>query len=377
MFNVIILGLASFLGDVASEMIYPLLPLYLTAALGAGPAILGLIEGVAESIASLLKVSSGTLSDRLGRRKPLAIGGYAGSAIGKALLAFSTSWPWVFWARTVDRFGKGIRTAPRDALIAESTDPAIRGRAFGLHRTMDTLGAVVGIVLAYILMTGERLTYRTIFLVAVIPAAMSALMVAFARETPTKPAAPLRDLAIEWRQLDPRIRLFLGIAVLFTLGNSSNAFLLLRADDLGLDAGRVILLYLLYNVIYAAASYPAGSLSDRIGRKRLLIAGYLCYGLVYYGMAWHTSPGRLWFLFGLYGLYSGLTEGVEKALLADFAPKDRRGTVLGLHATLVGVTLFPASLIAGFLWSLLGSAAPFFFGGFTALLSALTLALLL
>ena len=374
MFNVIITGITSFLTDISSEMIYPLLPLYLTTQLGASPAIVGLIEGIAESLASLLKVFSGYISDRVQRRKGLAMLGYASSTVGKLLLYLSTSWVWVLGGRIVDRFGKGVRTAPRDALIADSTAEERRGRAYGLHRALDTAGAVVGVGLAYYFLTAYRGDYKAVFLYSLIPAALGVAVLSLARETRVvKAAASNRPLSFNWSALPARLKAFLAVVLLFTLGNSSNQFLLLRAKNLGFTPESVLLLYMAYNVIYALFSYPAGRLSDRVGRKSLLVAGYIFYGLVYFGFALVREASHLWPLFAAYGLYIALTEGVQKALMADLAPVELRATLIGLHATFVGIGLFPASFLAGVLWNAFGAAAPFYFGGAMGLLAALGL----
>ncbi|MDI3279970.1 MAG: MFS transporter, partial [Bacillota bacterium] len=362
--NVFLLGLTSLLTDISTEMVYPLLPLFLTATLGASPAVVGLIEGIAESLASLLKVFSGYLSDLWRRRKPMAIAGYASSTAGKLLLYLATSWWWVLAGRAIDRFGKGIRTAPRDALIADSSPAAKRGRYFGLHRMLDTLGAAGGVLAAYFLLSAQPGSYRRIFLLSLLPAFLGVLILFFVREkAPTKepsqaeaaeqkaagPQAGPSVLRLRWSELNPRLRAFLLFTFLFTLGNSSNQFLLLRARHLGFAPAAVLLAYLLYNLVYALVSYPAGRLSDRVGRKHLLVAGYATYGLVYLGFALSSQSWQVWALFALYGLYIGLTEGVEKALVADVAPAELRATLIGLHATLVGLGLFPASLLAGLL----------------------------
>ena len=374
MFNVIITGITSFLTDISSEMIYPLLPLYLTTQLGASPAIVGLIEGIAESLASLLKVFSGYISDRVQKRKGLAMLGYASSTVGKFLLFLSTSWVWVLGGRVVDRFGKGVRTAPRDALIADSTAKERRGRAFGLHRALDTAGAVVGVGLAYYFLTTRQGDYKAVFLYSLIPAALGVAVLSLARETKAvKATASERPLSFNWSALPTRLKAFLAVVLLFTLGNSSNQFLLLRAKNLGFPPASVLLLYMAYNIIYALFSYPAGRLSDRIGRKSLLVAGYIFYGLVYFGFALVREASYLWLLFAAYGLYIALTEGVQKALMADLAPVELRATLIGLHATFVGIGLFPASFLAGVLWDAFGAPAPFYFGGAMGLLAALGL----
>jgi MFS family permease len=381
MFNIIILGLTSFFTDVASEMVYPLVPFFLTVKLGASPAVLGVIEGIAESLASLLKIFSGYISDRLKNRKGLTIVGYASSAFGKVMLYLAAGWGMVLGGRVVDRLGKGIRTAPRDALIADSSVEGKRGTAFGLHRALDTGGAVVGVLLAYFFFTrfaqGE---YTPVFLWSLIPAAIGVLLLFFVREAKSKAGKEARLPSLRWSILPRKLQLFLVIALIFTLGNSSNTFLLLRANNLGFTPALAILLYLVYNVVYGLASYPAGRLSDRIGRKTLLVAGYAFYGLVYLGFALVNLPSQawiLWTLFGFYGLYIGFTDGVEKALVSDLAPADLRATAIGLHATIVGIGLFPASFIAGQLWDRIAPSAAFYFGGGMGLLAAVGLMLVL
>ncbi len=370
MFNIILLGITSLLSDISSEMVYPILPIYLVSVLGATPAILGLIEGIAESLASLLKVFSGYFSDKIRRRKPFAILGYTSSSLGKFLLYISTSWLYVLAGRTIDRFGKGIRTAPRDALIADSSQQGKRGAAFGLHRAMDTVGAAIGVLLAYFLITHYRGNFKDIFLFSLIPAFLGVVFLFFVREKREKKEEIEEKLRFSWKTLDKRLKLFLIFTFLFTLGNSSNQFLLLRAKNLGSPVQLVILFYLVYNLVYASVSYPASRLSDKIGRKKLLVLGYLFYGLVYLGFAINNSLTNFWLLFGLYGLYIGFTEGVEKALVSDIAPLELRATAIGLHATLVGIGLLPASLFAGLLWKIFGAQAPFYFGGITGVVSS-------
>jgi MFS family permease len=391
-FNVIVTGIASLLTDISTEMVYPLIPLYLSA-LGAPPAILGVIEGFSESTASVLKVFSGWFSDKLRRRKPVAIAGYAGSTVGKLLLYASSSWGLVFAGRMVDRFGKGVRTAPRDALIADSMPEGKRGKAFGLHRAMDSLGAAVGVAIAIWLVSnvGHNLLphdYQHVFLISLIPAVLGVAALLFIREHRKETAA--RKLPrLSWRGLPTKLRWFLFVVTLFALGNSSNQFMILRAKNLGLSVLAALAAYLLYNIVYSLLSYPFGHLSDRIGRKRLLVAGYTFYGLVYAGFAAVPPLGirvssfvippqaAVWLLFALYGVFSALNEGLEKALVADIAPADQRGTFVGLHSTLTGVGLLPASLLAGGLWSLFGAPAPFWFGGALGLLAAVGLAIVL
>ena len=380
MFNVIILGLTSFFTDISTEMIYPLIPFFLTTTLGASPAILGIIEGVAESVASLLKVVSGYISDKFRNRKVLAITGYTSSTFGKFLLYAANSWGFVFAGRVVDRLGKGIRTAPRDALIADSTDEKKRGMAFGLHRALDTTGAAIGVLLAYFFLTQYAGEYTKVFLWSLVPAAIGVFLLFFAREKTKQHIGQAKPPSLRWKILPRKLQLFLIVALIFTLGNSSNTFLLLRANGLGFTPAAAILLYLVYNIVYGIVSYPAGKLSDRIGRKRLLVAGYTFYGLVYLGFALVSAPSHawiLWGLFGLYGLYSGFTDGIEKALIADLAPANVRATAIGLHATILGIGLFPASFIAGELWQHIGPAAAFYFGGGMGIIAAVGLLLVL
>lgn len=381
MVNVILLGLVSLLTDVSSEMVYPLIPLFLTERLGAGPAVVGLIEGAAESLASLLKVVSGHLSDRSGRRKPLAVIGYGLATIGKLLLFLANAWGLVLAGRMVDRFGKGIRTAPRDALIADSVPPERLGRAFGLHRALDTLGATTGVLGAYLFIHFGA-DMRLAFLWALVPAVLALVFFLPVRDRPRDrphdqprygPHDRLRSDAgnrLRWGELDQGLKAFLLLAFLFTLGNSSNQFLLLRARNLGATTDTVILLYLVYNLVYTLFSYPAGRLSDRLGRGPVLVMGHLTFALVYAGFAVTSGGPALWALFAAYGLYSAATESVARALLVERAPASIRATVLGLHATLVGAALFPASLLAGALWEAMGPAAPFWFGAGAGALTA-------
>lgn len=370
--NVAILGLVSFLTDVSSEMVYPLLPLYMTVKLGVGPAIVGLVEGIAESLASLVKVASGYFSDRTRQRKSITIAGYSCSSVGKVLFYVSTSWSWVLGGRIVDRFGKGIRTAPRDALISESIPAGYAGRAFGLHRAMDTLGAVLGASLAFFLLVYYEGDYQQVFMVSLVPALLGVAVLFAVREV-RKPDGVGKKFRLGWGALDGRLKVFLLIIFLFSLGNSSNQFLILRAKDLGLTVTTSILLYVVFNLVHAASSYPLGRLSDSVGRKGLLIFGYAAYGAVYLGFALVPSKTYLWGLFAMYGLYLGATEGVEKAFISDLAPGHLKATMMGVHATLVGIGLLPASLIAGLLWSSLGPPLPFLFGSIAGFSAALAL----
>jgi MFS family permease len=374
MFNIIILGITSLLTDISSEMIYPILPAFLVGTLGASPAILGLIEGIAESVASVLKVFSGYWSDKIKRRKPFTIFGYTNSALGKLFLYFSSSWLYVLFGRIIERFGKGVRTAPRDALIVESASSAKRGAAFGLHRSLDALGAVGGVILAYIFVVYYKDNIRHIILISLIPASLGVLFLFLVKEKKnTETKAVKNKLELKWKILDKRLKLFLIFTFLFTLGNSSNQFLLLKAQKAGNPLSTVILLYLVYNISRVVFTYPASRLSDKIGRKRVLVLGYLFYAMVYLGFAANTSLAVFWVLFGIYGMYMGFTEGVEKALVTDIAPGELKATAIGLHATLVGIGLFPASLLAGMLWKFFGPQATFYFGGVMGIIASIGL----
>jgi MFS family permease len=354
--TIILLGLTSLLTDISSEMVYPLLPFFLTATLGAGPAALGLIEGIAESSSSILKLVSGMLSDRIRRKRIFAILGYGASAAGKAVLYVAGSWTVVFGGRLLDRIGKGIRTAPRDALIAENAAQGGAGKAFGLHRAMDTAGAAIGVILAWWFLTTRPGDYTTVIFWSIVPAVLGVVLLFFVTERAGAAMQKQVRLA-RWHALSPSLRRFLIVALIFSLGNSSNTFLLLRAAGFGFTPATIVLLYLVYNLSYALLSYPAGHLSDAIGRRTIVTVGYLLYAGVYAGFAW-LGPGSgswvPWVLFSVYGVYSAATDGVEKALIAELAPSDLRASAIGLHAMIVGAGLFPASLLAGVIWSATG-----------------------
>jgi MFS family permease len=383
--NVWVLGVTSFLTDVSSEMIINLLPLFLANVLGAGTAVVGLIEGLAESTASLFKVFSGWLSDRLGRRKWLTVTGYGLSTLAKPFLYLANSWTWVLGVRFADRVGKGIRTAPRDALIADSTGEDRRGLSFGFHRAMDTAGAFCGLLIAAGVVWGRqasggvlhRATFQTVVLLSIIPAALAVLVLAGgAREVPGRTGGGERP-SFTLKGFETRFRGFLLIVVLFTLGNSSDAFLVLRAQERGLSVLAVMGALLALNLTYTLVSGPAGVLSDRIGRRRVIISGWLLYGMVYLGFAFAGTGWQVWLLYAVYGVYYGVTEGVVRALVADMVSSERRGTAYGLLNAVVGATAFPASVVAGVLWQGAGTwkgfgpAAPFLFGAGLALVAAL------
>lgn len=375
--NLVVLGLISCFSDISSEMVYPLIPLYLTAAFGATPAMIGIVEGFAESVAGLLKVFSGYLSDRFQQKKALAFGGYAAGVLYKIALLFSGSWTGILGARVIDRFGKGVRTTPRDVMVAESAGESGMGQAFGIHKMLDMAGSAIGILLAFILVRRVGSDgYRTVFAVSIIPISFSLLLFFLIHEKKGRHEVAPRERF--WRnisRLDGRFKLYLTVTFLFTLGNSSNSFLLLRASDIGFDDSDMILLYFLYNVIASALAIPCGKLSDKIGRKRVLVWGYLTFSLVYFGFAFCNTKLMMALIFVIYGGYTAMTAGAERTFIVEAAPPQLKGTMLGLHSMLAGIALLPASVIAGLLWDGIGAAAPFIFGGGLSLLSAVILVL--
>jgi len=370
--------------DISSEMVIYILPLFLANSLGVRTSIIGLIEGIAEATASVLKLFSGWLSDKVGGRKWLAVAGYGLSAITKPFFLIADSWTMVAGVRWVDRVGKGIRTAPRDALVADSVPQETRGLAFGFHRAMDTAGAMLGILIAALVVwlvqknaavLAEN-TFRLVVWISILPAFLAVLSLALgAREVAVKGqrAAPKFAFSI----LGKPFLVFLTIVSVFTLGNSSDAFLVLRAQNLGVTVTGILLMLAMFNLIYSLVSTPAGALSDRIGRKRLIVGGWLVYAAIYFGFALAQAAWQAWLLYAAYGLYYGLAYGTANALVADLVPVECRGTAYGTYHAVIGILAFPASLIAGLLWQGAGAwegfgpSAPFLFGGILASLAAL------
>jgi MFS family permease len=368
--NVIVLGIASMLTDISTEMIFPLFPLFTVEVLGASAAAIGLIEGIAESTASLLKVASGWWSDKIRRRKPIVVAGYGLSTIVKPALAAATSWPHALVVRFADRVGKGVRTSPRDALIADSTHRKVRGKAFGLHRALDTVGAVVGPAIAFLLL--PILGYRGVFLIAAIPAIISVLvLVLFVKEV--KKGRKISRPIIRGVSFSPEFKLYLGIAAIFAIGNFSWAFFILAAKSLGIAAEYTILLYMLYNLIYALTSLPAGLLSDRVGRRPVIAFGYAIFGVTCVGFALIGSAWLAIFLFALYGLFKGITDGVQKAYVSDLVAPQVRGTAMGAFDTAVGLAAFPASFVVGIIWYSVGAWAAFTYGAVLSFAAAVLL----
>ena len=373
------LGVVTLLNDLSSEVAVRTLPLFLANVLGVKAGIIGLIEGLAESTATLLKVVSGVLADRAGKKKALALWGYGLSGFTKPLLFFATGWPLVLVVRVLDRIGKGIRTAPRDALIADVTAAEDRGRAFGFNKAMDKAGAVAGLVLAaailYVGGTGQvaltRENYQALVLLSVVPGIASVFVLArWVRERPASPSVQASSVRLAWQALDGRFRAYLVLLVIFTLGNSSDAFLMLRAQTLGFQPVEIFLLLAAFNLVITLSSTPAGALSDRLGRRGLIVAGWAIYAVIYLGFAVASSAWHVWALYLGYGLYYGAFQGAASALVADLVPPELRGTAYGLFNGAIGVVALPASLLAGLLWDWYGPPAPFLAGGVLALMAA-------
>jgi len=406
--NVVVLGITSFLTDFSTELFYPLLPIFLTTVLGASKSFVGLIEGVAETTASVLKLFSGWLSDRLNRRKALAIGGYGLSGLTRPLIAISTMGWHILVARFIDRIGKGFRTSPRDALIADSTTPEHRGKAFGFHRSMDHAGAVVGPLTAFIIMAViafgtigqnfftdllerphetltiinnskvEEHTYRIVFWFASIPAILSVLVLSiFVKDKRRANEGQIKLPVLTLRPFNRYFKLFLLILILFTLGNSSDAFLLLRAKDFGVATVFIPILWVVLHIVKMLSSMPGSAWSDKVGRRKVLVVGWLVYSAIYFGFAYAKTEWHIWTLFAIYGIYFGLTEGTEKAFVADLVPSELRGTAYGIYNFAIGIGAFPASVIMGKLWDSFGPTMAFSFGAILSLLAMILLILVI
>ena len=391
-----VIGLAavSFLTDVSSDMIYPLLPGFLAGTLGVSAAFLGVIEGTAETTAALLKLASGWWSDRLARRKPLVVAGYAIASVARPLVAIATSGAQVLAIRLADRVGKGIRSSPRDALIADAVDARDRGRAYGVHRAADNAGAVAGPLLAFLLLGVGGLSLRTVFAIAAVPGLLSVIVLVWrVRESRggshvVAPAMAVRHeeeasnvvpVAARASQAPnapfaPGFNVVMGAVLLFTLGNSTDAFLLLRATSVGVTVAQLPLIWAMYNGVKALASAPGGSLSDKIGRRPVVLAGWIIYAATYAGFAMATQAWQVWALFAVYGVTFGLTEGTEKALVADLTPSERRGAAFGWYNLVIGAGALPASVLFGLLWTTTGPAVAFATGATIALVASLVLA---
>jgi MFS family permease len=373
--NVFLLGLTSFFTDVSSEMIFPILPIFLTSVLKANMAVVGLVEGIAESSAALFKLLSGYISDRFGRKKPLVIAGYGLSTLTKPLLFFATSWLHVLAVRVADRFGKGVRDAPRDAMLAASVEEKKFGSSFGLHRMMDTSGAIVGTLISFFILQrfiGDA--FKLIFALSLIPGILAILVLWLGvREVKT---AESRKLSLSFNALESGLRKLLIVIGFFGLANFSYAFFLLRAQNIGIQISMLPLIYLVHTIFYAAFSIPAGRLADRFGRKNVFLVGLLIFSLTSLGFGFLATPLTIWALFAVYGIFMAVTQTVARAYVSSLASEDKRGFALGAYNAVIGLAVFPANFIGGLLWNSIGVSAPFVFSAIFSLLSALLLVFL-
>lgn len=373
--NIVLIGLVSLFIDMSTEMVYPLIPLFLTSALGATPAIVGIIEGIAESIASLLKVFSGYIGDVHQNKKRLTFVGYSASVIYKIFLILSASWIGVLAARVIDRTGKGIRTAPRDALVAQSSEKKKLGGSFGLHKMLDMAGSSLGALLAFVFVA-TGFGFHKAFIYSIIPAIIGILIIPAIREDKNHKQVGQR-LAVKGIKLDSRLKLYLSVMFMFCLGNSSNTFLLLKAQERGFATSHVLLLYLIFNISTSILALPAGKLSDKFGRSAILVPGYIIYGFVYLGFALLASKTAIILLFIAYGAYTAFISGAERAFIAEAAPDGFKGTLLGIYGMLQGIGLLLSSIIAGVMWDRINSNAPFWLGGILGIVSAIIIAIIL
>ncbi len=373
--NVLLLGFVSLFTDLSSQMVFPLIPLYLVAVLGTGASVVGIVEGAAETTASLIKVFSGYWSDKLKRRKPFVLIGYSLSAITKPLFALAQTWPLVLVIRMGERVGKGVRSAPRDAIVAESVDAGVRGKAYGFHRAMDGIGSVAGALLAFALLAVTDSDYGRIFLLAGIPGVAAVLFILLIKEPEAvkEPQKAKLSMRVSFTALPANLRLLIVAASVFYLGHFGYAFLLLRAMDIGLTDQTAILLYVMFYVVYVFAAMPAGSLSDRIGRKPVLVASYLAFGFVSLGLVFTGDIYSIIPLFAVYGVSFAMFDSVQRAYVVDFAPEHLRGTALGTFHASVGLVALPGGYLAGMLWDRVGPEATFLYGLVLAVVSALLL----
>jgi MFS family permease len=367
--NILFTGLTSFLTDTSVKMVYSVMPMFLLS-IGASKTSLSLIEGIAESTAALVKTLSGFWSDKIGRNKPFMLIGYGISALIIPLYSFVISPLQVLYLRFIERFGKGIRTAPRDSLVAGSVSNKETGKSFGLQKAMDNSGAIAGPLAAFALLIFFPLNYRLIFLLAGIPAFLSIFVIIFGIKEAKKNKESLFK-KFHFKDFPPKFYLFLAIIFIFTLGNSTDALLLVKANEVGVKVAFIPLVYLVTSIVSVLLAIPLGSLSDRIGKERILVAGFLIYAIVYYGFGVTGSVATIIFLFALYGLYSATTDGIQKAFISDMIDSNKQGTGLGIYNALLGITLLPASLIAGILYDKVNSHIPFYFGAVTAIISAI------
>jgi MFS family permease len=374
--NTFFIGILSFFGGISQDIILPILPLYLANVLHLDKSFIGLTEGLVTSSASIFKVVSGFLSDKFQKNKPIVFVGYFLSFIARPLLAFTTVGGAVLFLRFLDGIGKGTKDAPKDALIAQSTQKSSRGKGFGIYRALDTLGSVIGPLLLFSILyflKNNQMKYHYIFFISAIPLFFTlAILTLLVRETPFNEKNRNQKLS---SALPIQFYLFLGILIIFSLGNSSDTFLILRAQNVGVTLLSIPLVYAVFNFVYALASIPLGSLSDKIGREKVILIGWISYAIAYMGFGLASHTYQIWFLFAFYGIYYATTEGVAKAYIADIIPIPYRGRAYGIYNAVIGLITLPASIIAGFLWDKLNPAAPFYFGAFMAGLATMTLLL--
>ena len=374
--NTFLLALASLFADIATEMLYPVLPVFLTQTLGASGSVVGLVEGVAQAVQNIVQGFSGWLSDRIGRRKPVALAGYFFAALAKPLIGLAASWHGVLGARFLDRFGTGMRSAPRDALIASSVSEEHRGKAFGLEGIGDNLGACLGPLIAVVLLAYFGVDMRLIFILAVIPGLLAFFMVTLVREPPGQASAETKT-RISLRHLPRPYWNYLLVTALFGLGNSSTSFLILETQAVGVSLDKTILIYAAFNLVAALVSYPAGFLSDMLGRRRLLLIAFLIFFATYLGFALAGNLVTIALLFSLYGAFQGIFRAVGKALATDLVPERMRASGLGFYSATIGVQGLVASIVAGLLWDHVGHAAVFWYGAIFAVVGSLALLVLL
>ena len=367
--NIFILGLVSLFTDLSSQMVFPLIPLFLTSVLGTGAYAVGIVEGAAETTASLLKVVSGYWSDKIKKRKPFVLFGYSLSTLTKPLFAFANVWFFVLFVRVVERIGKGLRTAPRDALVAESSDESVRGKAYGFHRAMDGIGSTLGAILAFLLL--PILGYRNIFLFAFIPGIISVFVVLFIKEknAPIKKETKETSIKLSFKELPMNLKLFIIVSSIFALGHFGYAFLLLKAKDIGLADNMAILLYVLFYIVYTLCTIPSGMLSDRIGRKPVLIAGYLIFAITSLGLIFASNIYGVLLFFVIYGIFYAMIDGVQRAFVVDLAPRHLKATALGTFHTAIGLVALPGGYLAGLLWDKISPEATFVYGLALAIIS--------